>query len=92
MISGEEYAEFLVQADPELTPIVKTRYRIPFGGQVLEFDIYPFWTDRAVLEIELDSEEEAPRIPEWVRVIREVTSDFRYKNVRLAAEVPMDEI
>ena len=92
MISGEEYAEFLAQADPELTPIVKTRYRIPFGGQVLEFDIYPFWTDRAVLEIELDSEEEAPRIPEWVRVIREVTSDFRYKNVRLAAEVPMDEI
>ena len=45
-----------------------------------------------MLEIELESEEEAAMIPEWVRVIREVTSDFRYKNVSLAARVPMDEI
>lgn len=92
LISGDEYAAFLKQADPALKPIVKTRYRVPFGGQVLEFDVYPFWTDRAVMEIELASEEEAPCIPQWVHVIKEVTADFRYKNVSLAAEVPMDGI
>lgn len=91
-ISGEEYAQFLAQANPDLKPILKTRYRVPHEGQVLEFDLYPFWTDRAVLEIELESESEPPMIPDWVHVIREVTSDFRYKNVSLAANVPMDEI
>lgn len=92
LISREEYEGYLEEADPALRPILKTRFRVPYEGQVLEFDVYPFWQDRAVLEIELESEEEKACIPDWVKVIREVTDDFRYKNVRLAAEVPMDEL
>lgn len=91
-ISEAEYEGFLLEADASLQPIRKVRYRVPHEGQVLEFDLYPFWKDRAVLEIELESEEEPSQIPDWVKVIRDVTSDVRYKNVRLAAEVPMDEI
>lgn len=92
LISPEEYGMFLREADPEKNPILKTRYRVPYEGQLLEFDLYPFWQDRAVLEIELESEEQPAMIPQWVKVIREVTEDFRYKNVSLAKEVPMDEI
>lgn len=92
LISRGEYEAFLQEAAPGLRPILKTRYRVPYAGQVLEFDLYPFWQDRAVMEIELESEAQAAVIPDWVKVVREVTGDFRYKNVRLAAEVPMDEI
>ena len=45
-----------------------------------------------ILEIELDSEAEAARVPDWVEVICDVTADPRYKNVRLAAQVPFDDI
>lgn len=92
LISRQEYEAFLREADPEKKPILKTRYRVPYEGQLLEFDLYPFWQDRAVMEIELESEDQPAMIPQWVKVIREVTEDFRYKNVSLAKEVPMDAI
>lgn len=91
-ISREAYEEYLAEADPEKKPILKTRYRVPYAGQVLEFDVYPFWTDRAVMEIELESEQQQPASPEWVKVLKDVTSDYRYKNSQLAKQIPMDEI
>jgi CYTH domain-containing protein len=92
LITAEEYEAFRAERNPELAAILKTRYRVPYAGQVLEFDVYPFWTDRAVMEIELESEAQTPVIPDWVNVLRDVTADFRYKNVALARAVPMDEI
>lgn len=91
-ISEEEYAKYRESATPTLRPIVKTRYRVPYAGRTLEVDVYPFWTDRAILEIELEREDEPVRIPDWLRVVREVTGDRRYKNIQLAGEVPMDPI
>lgn len=91
-ISQQEYDDFRIEANPLLKPVVKTRYRVPYEGQLLEFDVYPFWTDRAVMEIELESEDAPVYIPEWVRVLKEVTDDVRYKNYALAQSVPMDEI
>lgn len=92
LISAGEYEAFRAERNPDLAAILKTRYRVPHAGQVLEFDLYPFWTDRAVLEIELESEVQTPVVPDWVTVLKDVTADFRYKNVALAREVPMDEI
>ena len=91
-IGREEWERWLTEADPALRPIVKTRYRVPWGEQLLEFDIFPFWQDRAILEIELETEDTQAHVPDWVRVLREVTSDRRYKNVCMAAEIPMDEL
>lgn len=91
-ISREVYHGYLEESDPEKKPILKTRYRVPYAGQTLEFDVYPFWTDRAVMEIELESEEQQPVVPEWVSVLKDVTSDYRYKNSQLAKVIPMDEI
>lgn len=91
-ISRAAYQGYLEESDPEKKPILKTRYRVPYAGQTLEFDVYPFWTDRAVMEIELESEEQQPVVPEWVSVLKDVTSDYRYKNSQLAKVIPMDEI
>lgn len=92
LISREAYEKYCEERDPEKNVILKTRYRVPNGEQVLEFDVYPFWTDRAVLEVELESELEKPNVPDWVNVLKDVTADYRYKNVALAREIPMDEI
>lgn len=91
-IDAMEYASLRREADPALKPIEKTRLRIPFEGQTLEIDLYPFWQDRAILEIELGREDEPVHIPEWLRVAREVTDNKRYRNVRLAASVPQDAL
>ena len=91
-IDPVSYMEYAKEQIPGSRPVAKTRYRIPYGGHLLEFDIYPFWDDRAILEIELKSEWEGAQIPDYAQIIRDVSSDFAYKNSQLAMEVPMEVI
>jgi CYTH domain-containing protein len=91
-IDEKTYRDALRVSDPERLPIKKTRYAIPYEGHVMEVDIYTFWNDRATLEIELSSEEEAFTQPPYLSVIAEVTADRRYKNAQLAKEIPLDEL
>ena len=91
-ISFEEYESLLTNADREKNTIHKTRYSFEYLGHILEIDIYDFWNDRATLEIELSSEDEAFSIPSFIDVIKEISADGRYKNTNLAKNVPFDEI
>ena len=89
-LTAAEYEALLERADPTRRTVAKTRYCIPHGAQTLEVDLYDFWTDRATVEVELASEEEAVTLPPYLTLIREVTEDKRYKNVNLARELPVE--
>lgn len=91
-IDESRYAEELKNRDPEKNTIIKTRYCIPFDNHVIEIDIFPFWNDRAILEVELGGEDEEFSLPDFVNVIKEVSADPRYKNTKLAKNIPFDEI
>ena len=91
-ISEAEYISELKNADPQRNSVEKERLLLREGNHVFEIDIYPFWSDRAVMEVELDSEDETFCIPKSIEVILDVTGDRRYKNAALAREIPMDEI
>ena len=91
-ISGEEYGKLLKNADPSLRCIEKRRWCLEYGGRLFEIDIFPFWTDRAIVEIELTDEVQTLSFPPEIEVIREITDDGRYTNVALASAVPYDEI
>ena len=83
-LSQEEYLRLLMEADPACRPIRKTRYCLTYDNQYFEIDVYPFWKDKAILEIELATETTQVRFPKKIRVIREVTEDDAYKNASLA--------
>lgn len=83
-LSQEEYMRLLMEADPTKRPIRKTRYCLTWDNQYFEIDVYPFWKDRAVAEIELSDENTPIRFPKELKVIREVTDDPAYKNAALA--------
>ena len=83
-LTQEEYLARLMEADPEKRPIRKDRYCLADGNQYFEIDIYPFWKDQAILEIELSDTEEEIRFPKFLKLIREVTDDESYKNSSLA--------
>ena len=87
-----EFIRLSKELQPGCKPLNKTRYRIPYAGHVLEFDIYPFWNDRAIMEIELEREDEGAALPEYVRVIRDVSDDVAYKNRQLAENVIYEKI
>ena len=91
-IDENTYAAELLHADKTKQTVRKTRYCIPFDNHVIEIDVYPFWNDRAILEVELASEDESFSLPDHIKVIKEVSEDSRYKNTKLAESVPFDEI
>jgi CYTH domain-containing protein len=92
IISKDEYDELLKRRIPDMVDIIKKRYLLPFGGLIFEIDIYPFWHDRAIMEVELPKEDTPFEIPPGIEIIREVTGDSRYKNKSLARSVPYDDI
>ena len=89
-IDRAEYDALLCERDERLNTIEKTRVRVPDGAHVWEVDLFPFWDDRALLEIELAREDEEFAIPAAFEVIREVTRDDRYTNRAIAREVPRE--
>lgn len=84
-LSREKYLELLMSADPAKRPIRKTRYCLTYDSQYFEIDVYPFWDDKAIMEIELCDENAEIRFPENIRIIKEVTDDDEYKNSSLAS-------
>lgn len=91
-ISEAEYRQLLLLSDPKRRPIEKRRYVLMYKGQCFEIDLFPFWTDRALMEIELDREDQKVEFPPEIDIIKEVTEDKRYTNSSLAREIPMDEL
>ena len=83
-LSQREYLQLLMEADPNCRPIRKSRYCLTWENQYFEIDVFPFWKDKAILEIELSREDASVTIPQFIRVIREVTEDASYKNAELA--------
>ena len=90
VIGIDEYEELLKLADPERKTVEKTRYCLPYAGRVVEVDVYPFWSDRAIAEVEMEDELEEVTLPEFIKVIRDVTAEKAYKNYALAKEIPND--
>ena len=89
-ISETEYLSLLQRADPERRVIEKRRYVLAYDGKEFEIDVYPFWQDKAVMEIELSEETETVKLPPQIEIIRDVTADRRYTNAALAREIPAD--
>ena len=83
-LSKDEYLTLLMESDSSAHPIRKTRYCLTYANQYFEIDLYPFWKDQAILEIELKDENDEISIPEEIEIIREVTDDPAYKNAALA--------
>ena len=83
-ISKDEYLDLLMEADPNKRAIRKSRYCLTYDNQYFEIDIFPFWNDKAILEIELNHEDDPIRFPEQIKIIKEVTEDEKYRNAALA--------
>lgn len=72
-------AEYLESINGEKV-LHKNRYLIIYGEKCFELDIFPFWSDKALLEIELKSEKESFAVPPFLKVFKEVTQDKTYRN------------
>ncbi|MBR2724953.1 MAG: CYTH domain-containing protein [Ruminococcus sp.] len=91
-ISKEEFDSLSRFIREGYAPIKKHRHSFSLFGFVYEVDVFPFWEDRAYLEVEVDSEKTQPPIPEFIHIIKDVTADKRYRNTALAQKIITEEI
>lgn len=83
-LSQDEYLTMLMEADTTKRQIRKTRYCLTYQSQYFEIDVFPFWNDKAIAEIELNNEDDEIIFPKQIKIIKEVTADEAYTNVSLA--------
>jgi CYTH domain-containing protein len=83
-ISQDEYLNLLMNADTSCKQIRKTRYCLVYKNQYFEIDIYPFWKDQAIMEIELQTEDQEISFPPQIEIVKEVTNDKNYSNYALS--------
>lgn len=89
-ITRAEYEELLERRDITRITIKKTRHVAPYEGHMLEIDVFDFWRHTAMLEIELNSEDEAFKLPDYIKIKRDVSEDPRYKNNNMAKSIPAE--
>ena len=84
-LSSDEYINELTNADTSCGQIRKTRYCLSYKNQYFEIDIYPFWNDKAICEIELLKEDQLVELPDFLKVREEITENKNYKNRNIAS-------
>lgn len=83
-VTAEEYVELLKSADPQRVSVKKTRYIIPFADLNFELDDFGTEYTHALLEIELESEDQFFSLPDFITIVREVTEEKGYRNSVIA--------
>ncbi len=81
-ITEKAYGRYMLEADPALQSVSKTKYRFVYDSSRVEIDVYPFSSDHAVMF--LYSENPGRGTPPEVEIISEVTGRPEYKNKQLA--------
>lgn len=84
-LTAEDYQRLLMEADPSMAPIEKMRYCFTYKNHYYELDVFSFWQDKAILVLELPSEDSPCVIPDFLHVQREVTGDPQLRNHVLAS-------
>jgi CYTH domain-containing protein len=92
LISEEEYDRLKNLAGANPMKIEKTRWCIPYGNLFIEVDIYQFWQNSAIAEVELEREDSHFAFPDFIHVVREVTHDGSFTNKALAAALRSGKI
>lgn len=83
-LSKSEYEDKLTHADPTRKKLHRTRYCIVDNNQYMEIDIYPFWNDKAILNIDVLDVNSSVYIPDYVKVVEDITNNPQYFNSELS--------
>ncbi|MBE6635654.1 MAG: hypothetical protein E7617_05595 [Ruminococcaceae bacterium] len=90
---GKSEFELLARSiESGASPVIKTRRTFSYGGRTVEIDSYPAWKNSCILEVELPSESDIPKLPECIRVLLDVTGDKKYSNHSMAHSFPEEII
>ena len=87
-IDGSTFNHFYKNRLKNRNVIEKTRYVINKNGFNYEIDVFPFWKNQAIMEIELENENVMPPELEGIEILSEITYDAEYSNFAISLKIP----
>jgi len=84
-ISEKQYHQALNNGDPKKCEVEKTRFVFKWHDQTFELDIFKgHLKGLAILELEMDNIDDVVELPNFLKVIKEITDDKQFSNYNLA--------
>ena len=83
-----EYESLLGEIRSGTRTLRKTRRVIRVGEVAFEIDEYPEWASTCIMETELKSRDEQVVMPEFIRIVAEVSGVKAYTNASMSARFP----
>ncbi len=92
-INKSEYENHLKNCHPDKVEVSKTRFVFDYNDQTFELDVFkgPL-KGLAILEIEMADINENVELPEFLKVIKEVTGEAKYNNFELSNKSLHDKL
>ena len=83
-ITEEEYCEYI---KTNVKPIKKNRYCFTYNNQYFKLDIFDEPEDMAILETDLTNKSSVVKIPDFIKVIKNITEDIEYRNSNIFEQI-----
>ncbi len=91
-IGKDEFSSLRKEMKHGTRELLKTRHVFMHGERLLEVDVYPEWERTCILEIELEDRDETVKLPDQIKLVREVTGDFSYSNASMSHVFPKEDM
>ena len=83
VLSSRQYYDYSSEIDKNLKPINKERHSFIDDGLFYKLDIFDFDKSKGILSVQVGEGQDI-KLPDYVKVIKDVTNDKNYKNYYLA--------
>ena len=90
-LTKDEYLSLLMDADTSLRQIRKNRYCLTENNLYFEIDVYPFWKQQALLEIQVIDPHQHIAFPPFLSILRDVTHNSAYKSYGISQHIPPED-
>ena len=90
-ITREEFDRLSEYIRKDTSVLHKTRHTFVYGDKTFEVDVYPYWKNTAIMEVELDFVNRDVTTPPFIKVVREVTGNREYSNARMSKSFPKED-
>ena len=83
VLSSRQYYDYSLEIDKNLKPINKERHSFINGNLFYKLDIFDFDKTKGLVAVQCGNDDEA-KLPDYFKIIKDVTDDRDYKNYYLA--------
>lgn len=84
VLSERQYYDYLNEIDKTLYTIDKERYSFINKDNFYKLDVFSFDKNKGILSVQVKDGDKQIEIPDYIKVIKDVTDDVNYKNYYLA--------